>query len=107
MLDLFLGDGIWSGGGISSQDSGSSSGSDFTRIRSKERSEEAPWTRSLEKKQEDAVAAALVLELSVEQCVTRVASLVGILSLLRVLRRWNQTGNKWLNVPDVGDWLVR
>ncbi|KAK0064954.1 GPI ethanolamine phosphate transferase 2 [Biomphalaria pfeifferi] len=29
-----------------------------------------------------------------------------ILSMLRVLRRWNQTGNKWLDNPDIGDWLV-
>ncbi|KAL8584645.1 hypothetical protein ACOMHN_002374 [Nucella lapillus] len=36
-----------------------------------------------------------------------VLSLVGILMLCRTLRRWNQTGNKWLDVPDVGDWLVR
>ncbi|XP_069126866.1 GPI ethanolamine phosphate transferase 2-like [Argopecten irradians] len=29
-----------------------------------------------------------------------------ILVLCRVLRTWNQTGNKWLDQPDVGDWLV-
>lgn len=33
--------------------------------------------------------------------------LVVVLCILRVLRRWNQTGNKWLDVPDVGDWLVK
>ncbi|XP_076462688.1 GPI ethanolamine phosphate transferase 2, catalytic subunit-like [Babylonia areolata] len=36
-----------------------------------------------------------------------VLSAGGVLMLCRILRRWNQTGNKWLDVPDVGDWLVR
>ncbi|OWF42123.1 GPI ethanolamine phosphate transferase 2-like [Mizuhopecten yessoensis] len=30
-----------------------------------------------------------------------------VLVLCRVLRTWNQTGNKWLEIPDVGDWLIR
>lgn len=34
------------------------------------------------------------------------ASVVSVLLILRILRRWNQTGNKWLDVPDFGDWLV-
>jgi hypothetical protein len=34
------------------------------------------------------------------------ASVIGVLVLLRVLRRWNQTGNKWLDVSDFGDWLI-
>jgi hypothetical protein len=29
-----------------------------------------------------------------------------MLYVMRVLRRWNQTGNKWLDLPDFGDWLV-
>ncbi|CAG5127325.1 unnamed protein product [Candidula unifasciata] len=34
------------------------------------------------------------------------ASIICVLVLLRVLRRWNQTGNKWIDVPDFGDWLI-
>ncbi|XP_041357687.1 GPI ethanolamine phosphate transferase 2-like [Gigantopelta aegis] len=30
-----------------------------------------------------------------------------VLVLLRILRTWNQTGDKWHHLPDVGDWLVR
>ncbi|XP_071954427.1 GPI ethanolamine phosphate transferase 2-like isoform X2 [Antedon mediterranea] len=30
-----------------------------------------------------------------------------ILIICRVLRSWNQTGMKWANLPDIGDWLVR
>lgn len=29
-----------------------------------------------------------------------------VLIILRILRRWNQTGNKWLDVPDFGDWFI-
>ena len=36
-----------------------------------------------------------------------VAMVVIVLLLCRVMRTWNQTGNKWLNVPDTGDWLMR
>lgn len=32
---------------------------------------------------------------------------VAVLVLCRILRKWNQTGDKWLNIPDIGDWLVR
>ena len=28
-----------------------------------------------------------------------------LLALSRLIRGWNQTGNKWLNEPDVGDFL--
>lgn len=34
------------------------------------------------------------------------ASIICVLVLLRILRRWNQTGNKWIDVPDFGDWLI-
>ena len=30
-----------------------------------------------------------------------------LLIISRVLRIWNQTGDKWAHLPDVGDWLVR
>ncbi|XP_012941820.1 GPI ethanolamine phosphate transferase 2 [Aplysia californica] len=33
-------------------------------------------------------------------------SLVCVLVFLRVMRRWNQTGNKWQHLPDFSDWLV-
>ncbi|XP_071117625.1 GPI ethanolamine phosphate transferase 2-like [Haliotis cracherodii] len=39
--------------------------------------------------------------------VTSVAAMFVVLMLCSVLRRWNQTGDKWLTVPDMGDWLVR
>ncbi|GFR68423.1 GPI ethanolamine phosphate transferase 2-like [Elysia marginata] len=34
-------------------------------------------------------------------------SVVAVLLMLRILRRWNHTGNKWLDIPDFGDWLVK
>ncbi|CAF1347512.1 unnamed protein product [Adineta steineri] len=30
-----------------------------------------------------------------------------MLILSRLIRSWNQTGNKWLNIPDIGDFLNR
>uniref|UniRef100_A0A131YUN2 Ethanolaminephosphotransferase n=1 Tax=Rhipicephalus appendiculatus TaxID=34631 RepID=A0A131YUN2_RHIAP len=30
---------------------------------------------------------------------------LGIMALLRVLRSWNSTGDKWAHVPDIADWL--
>ena len=39
--------------------------------------------------------------------VTCVSSLVAVLVCCRVSRMWNQTGDKWSHLPDVGDWLVR
>ena len=32
---------------------------------------------------------------------------LGVLILSRIMRSLNQTGDKWLHIPDVGDWLVR
>ena len=32
---------------------------------------------------------------------------VAPLALGRLLRAWNQTGIKWADRPDIGDWLVR
>ncbi|XP_033095681.1 GPI ethanolamine phosphate transferase 2-like [Anneissia japonica] len=34
-------------------------------------------------------------------------SIVLILMICRLLRSWNQTGIKWADLPDIGDWLVR
>lgn len=31
--------------------------------------------------------------------------LVAALALSRLIRSWNRTGNKWMHLPDVGDWL--
>lgn len=36
-----------------------------------------------------------------------VVMVITVLILCRLMRIWNQTGNKWLNIPDVGDWLIR
>ena len=97
----YLGDSI--SGSNSCQNSGSSSSGSFTRIRNRVRSEEVHLIYCQEKKRDTAQPQ----ELSGEQCVKMVVSLVGILLLFRILRRWNQTGNKWLDIPDVGDWLCR
>jgi ethanolaminephosphotransferase len=32
---------------------------------------------------------------------------LGLLFLHRILRKWNQTGDKWASLPDVGDWLIQ
>ncbi|KAK7100707.1 GPI ethanolamine phosphate transferase 2-like [Littorina saxatilis] len=79
----------------------SSSDNNFTKIRSKIRNEEGDMSQVVNTPVERSK------QMSAEECVKMVASLVGILFLIRILRRWNQTGNKWLDVPDVGDWLVR
>jgi ethanolaminephosphotransferase len=34
-------------------------------------------------------------------------NLIGLLFLHRILRKWNQTGDKWASLPDVGDWLIQ
>ncbi|CAC5374469.1 PIGG [Mytilus coruscus] len=36
-----------------------------------------------------------------------IAMVIVVLCLCRLMRSWNQTGNKWLNIPDIGDWLIR
>ncbi|XP_072048893.1 GPI ethanolamine phosphate transferase 2-like [Amphiura filiformis] len=36
-----------------------------------------------------------------------IVTVVAVCSLCRGLRAWNQTGIKWVNEPDIGDWLVR
>ncbi|KAK7508127.1 hypothetical protein BaRGS_00000366 [Batillaria attramentaria] len=66
----------------------------------KEHSKHNPWLkREMERKTTEGR--------SLDKAFLKTAvSLVVILCILRVLRRWNQTGNKWLDVPDVGDWLV-
>ena len=42
-----------------------------------------------------------------DDCPKAAGKLLAIMMLMRLLRRWNQTGNKWLHIPDLGDWLVR
>lgn len=32
---------------------------------------------------------------------------LGLLFLHRTLRKWNQTGDKWASLPDIGDWLIQ
>lgn len=32
---------------------------------------------------------------------------LGLLFLHCILRKWNQTGDKWASLPDVGDWLIQ
>lgn len=34
-------------------------------------------------------------------------SWLGLPFLHRILRKWNQTGDKWASLPDVGDWLIQ
>ncbi len=34
-----------------------------------------------------------------------VLSLIGFMGLVRIARCWNQTGDKWINEPDVKEWL--
>lgn len=34
-----------------------------------------------------------------------VLSLIGFMGLVRISRCWNQTGDKWINEPDVNEWL--
>ena len=36
---------------------------------------------------------------------SRAGRLIGCLVLLRISRSWNQTGDKWINEPDVRLWL--
>ena len=43
--------------------------------------------------------------LTVRSAAELAISLTCILLSLRVLRQWNQTGNKWQHLPDFGDWL--
>ncbi|XP_076075722.1 GPI ethanolamine phosphate transferase 2, catalytic subunit-like [Mytilus galloprovincialis] len=39
--------------------------------------------------------------------IRNIAMVIVVLFLYRLMRSWNQTGNKWLNIPDIGDWLIR
>ena len=52
----------------------------------------------------DGVGSVVGIELPGHQTVI-CAVFVALLS--RVLRSWNQTGDKWAHIPDIGDWLVR
>ena len=38
---------------------------------------------------------------------TPLVACVGVCVISRVLRSWNQTGDKWEHLHDVGDWLNR
>ena len=42
-----------------------------------------------------------------EGVVVCLCSLAGVLVSCRIARTWNQTGDKWSHLPDIGDWLVR
>lgn len=51
-------------------------------------------------------------ESTVQSCVPtdqirqRVGATLALLLAARLSRSWNQTGNKWLHLPDIGDWLI-
>lgn len=51
-------------------------------------------------------------ENTVQSCVPtdqirqRVGATLALLLAARLSRSWNQTGNKWLHLPDIGDWLI-
>ena len=40
------------------------------------------------------------------QIIQRVGATLALLLAARLSRSWNQTGNKWLHLPDIGDWLI-
>lgn len=44
---------------------------------------------------------------SAKTFITVTAKCISFLALHVVIRRMNQTGDKWINVPDLGDWLHR
>ena len=60
-----------------------------------------------DKKKEDLKDATNMYRTKLEFPLKELITLVVILVILRFLRSLNQTGNKWLDRPDVGDWLGR